>query len=386
MTPVRVGLVYDAVYPFTLGGVEHRNHELARRLAPAHPVRVYGFDYWAKEPHRRLAGCEYVSVGAARPVHGPDGKRRTKDALAAMLGTLRALLVSRDDVWDVANIPYFPVFAAWLAARLRGRRLVVTWHEFWGDHWAEYLGRRRGMLAKWVERLALACTDAAIAVSPLTRDRLRRAGFPANRLRYVPNGTDVAAIAAVPPHPGPGAEFVYAGRLTPHKRVDLAIRALAVVRRERPGATLWVIGDGPDRGRLEALAADLGLADAVRFWGFLPADADVFARIKACRVAVLPSAREGFGLAAVQAWACGRPVVVCDDPDNATAGLVTDPRLGRVVPAAAEAIAGAAAELLAADGDADWRAAHAREHYDLDRMAAAVLAVYREAAGRRGRG
>jgi glycosyltransferase involved in cell wall biosynthesis len=374
---MRIGLVYDCVYPFTLGGVEHRNAQLAVHLAN---VTLYGLEYWKRDPARKLPAVGYASVGTARDLHA-SGKRRIADSLATALGTLRALLSSKCDVWDVANIAVLPVIAARVAATLRGKALVVTWHEFFGDEWLNYLGPRLGPLARWLERLALRCSPLAIAVSPQTRDRLLAFGYPQGRLRYIPNGIDVEAIAAVAPGtvaPGSPMRIVFAGRLAPHKRVELALRAIARLK-ESHDVSFHIVGEGPERASLAALTCDLNLQDCVTFHGFLPNDSDVFAVMKASRVALLPSAREGFGLAAVQAWACGLPVVVCDDPENATAGLLTDPRLGSVVPAAPEALAAACAKWLNDPGDAAIRTAHAREHYGLERMIAAVRAVYVEA-------
>ena len=378
---MRIGLVYDCVYPYTLGGVEHRNADIVRRLSATDDLALYGYEYWQRDPGRKLPNCRYISIGPARDVHAAGGKRTIADSLAAACGTFRALMTSRDDVWDITNIAVLPTLAAWLAAKLRRRALVVTWQEFFGPEWSIYLGPRLGPVARFLERLALTCSPLVIAASPQTRDRLIAAGFPSNRLRYIPNGIATKVIDEVLPSVD-GADLVYAGRLAPHKRVDLAIRALALLRRTRPAATLSIIGEGSERRALEAFAAELNVSEAVTFHGFLEKDEEVFARMKACRVAVLPSAREGFGLTAVQAWACGLPVVVSDDAENATAGLVTDPRLGSVVNATVERIASAAGHWLESPGDAAWRIAHAREHYDLDRMVAAVRAVYAEAIPR----
>lgn len=370
---MRIGLVYDCVYPFTLGGVEHRNAEIARALDD--PVTIYGFNYWQCDPARMIRNVRYVSLGAARNLHA-GGKRKIADSLATTVGTLRALLSSKDDVWDIANIAILPVIAAWCAAALKRRSLVVTWHEYFGDTWNDYLGPRLGPIARRFEQLALACSPLVIAVSPQTRDRLLAAGYSADRMRYIPNGINVRAIEAVAP--GVGSDLVYAGRLASHKRVDLALRALAELRKTKP-VTLAIIGDGPERSSLEGLSRELKLEHAVTFHGFLPKDDDVISIMKASRLAILPSAREGFGLAAVQAWACGLPVIVCDDADNATAGLVTDPRLGTVVPARVEPIAEACAKWLNEPGGSAFRIEHAREHYSLERMISAVRAVYEEA-------
>jgi glycosyltransferase involved in cell wall biosynthesis len=372
---MNIGLVYDCIYPYTLGGVEHRNGEMARRWCGEHRVTLFGYDYFRRDPARRIPGVHYASIGAARRVHGPDGKRRITDSFAAALGTFNALLRTDAQVWDIANIAVLPVLAAALAAKLRRRGLVVTWFEFFDHAWSDYLGSRLGPLARRLERAALFASPRILVGSPLTRDRILAAGYPNARMHYVPNGIDTRLIAAVRRWPGTGADFVTAGRLTPHKRVHLAIDALHIVHRAQPAATLWIIGDGPERTALERRVVDLNLQKHVMFHGFLAKDEDVFARMKACRAALFPSGREGFGLAAVQAWACGLPTVVCNDTDNATAGLLTDARLGTVVPPTADAIAEAAIGQLHNDAIA-FRIEHAQQQYDLDVMLVRTLAVY----------
>jgi glycosyltransferase involved in cell wall biosynthesis len=384
--PLKAALVYDAVYPYTLGGVEHRNHTLARLWASRVAVTFLGFEYWSADAGKTLPECRYVAIGPARPLHNADGKRRLTDALAAAVGTARALWQSDADVWEVSNIPYFPVIAARLVALLRRRPLIVTWYEYFGDHWETYLGSRaKGRLARWVEWVTLRCTPRAIVISPLTRDRMVAAGFPAGRVTLIPAGVDADGIAALEPDPDRPADLVYAGRLTPHKRVDLALRAFARLRTRHPGLTFRVIGDGPARAGLEKLADDLGVAEGVTFDGFLPDEADVFRRIKAARVAVLPSEREGFGLVLAQAWACGLPGVVCRGPENAMATLVTDPLLGRVTDPDPESVATGCEELLTDPDRRADRTAYARDRYDLKRVAD-LVAEELESVTQRGRG
>jgi L-malate glycosyltransferase len=375
---MRIGLVYDLIYPYTLGGVEHRNALIARRLATADRVTLYGLDYVRRDPSQRLQNVAYASVGPERPLHDARGKRSIIDSIRTALGTLNALARSNDDVWDIANIAVLPVFSAALLARLKRRGLVVTWHEFFGPEWHNYLGPRLGRVAQWLERLAVRVSPRIIAVSPTTAKRIAATGYPAERLHLIPNGVDTKSIAAATAKPDSIADFIYAGRLIAHKRVHLAIEALALLNRRRTGSPLKlsIVGDGQERAKLERLAVDLGQTASVTFHGFLPTDETVFAALKSARVAVLPSAREGFGLTAVQAWAAGIPVVVCDDAENATAKLVTDSRLGRVVPASPDAIADA---MLAERGNADaaaWRAAHADACYSLEAMIDAVRIIY----------
>lgn len=114
---------------------------------------------------------------------------------------------------------------------------------------------------------------------------------------------------AEPWRPGQPARLVAVGRLTRGKNVASAIRALAEIRADHPGATLDVLGHGPELGTLEALAAGLGLAEAVTFHGNV-AHEDVMAKLGASHLLVFPTrVAEGFPKAVLEAMACGVPVL-----------------------------------------------------------------------------
>ena len=98
-----------------------------------------------------------------------------------------------------------------------------------------------------------------------------------------------------------------------------------------PGVSYSIIGSGPEAGRLQARAVRLGVADRVRFHGHLEA-AETYGRIKAARLLVLPSVREGFGMAVAEAQAAGTVPVVVRSPHSGAADLVRDGVDGLVVP------------------------------------------------------
>lgn len=299
------------------GGVEKRIREVSVRLADrGHDVHVYGMRCWDGPATIERDG---VTLHGVCPGEGLyiDGRRTVAQALRFGKAVLRPLLSSGADVVDCQNFPYFSCFAAKAASVRRGFPLVVTWHEVWGDYWYDYLGRR-GVFGKAVERLAAGLTKHHVAVSPSTARALAGLGV-AGPVPVVPNGIDLAKIAAV----APAAEewdVIFTGRLIREKNVDVLLRALVPVREEIPDLRALIVGDGPERPALEALARDLGLP--VTFAGFLPDYDSVIAAMKASRVFVLPSTREGFGIAALEAMACGVPVVTADHPGNAVRDLV----------------------------------------------------------------
>jgi glycosyltransferase involved in cell wall biosynthesis len=381
VTPLRILLFYDCLYPASVGGVEHRNHELARALAArGHRVTLAGF---ADGPSSPAPGVEVLPVGRPGPLYTGAGKRSTLSAARLARGAA-TIDLSPFDVIETANIPYahLPV----LAARCHRARkpLVVTWHEYWGLYWRRYLGASWPAYAA-VER-ATVPLGTAVAVSRLTADRLRaRRG---GEVPVVPNGVPVAAIReAAASGKGYGPPLVYAGRLLREKRLDLLLDAVARLVPGRPGTLLTVLGDGPDRPRLEERAHRLGLKGAVLFAGRLPVNTDVWRWLGEARIAVQPSSREGFGLFPLEAMAAGLPVVYCESGESALGELVEPGVHGLCTAPEPGALAGALARLLDDESERLQLAMAARHHaeqYDWSEVAARVEEVFRMAIGKAG--
>ena len=395
MKPLSLLLFYDCIYPESVGGVEHRNHELARALAErGHRVTLAGF---AAAPSKPYAGVEILPVGPPGRLYSAAGKRSS--AAAARLAAAAARIDLRPfDVVEAANIPYahLPVLAT--RCRLRGKPFVVTWHEYWGRYWEQYLGAKWPLYAA-VERLAASLGTRALAVSHLTASRLEARRH--EEVLVIPNGIPAARIRAAAEEGGSdrsvgsdgsvgssdrsdesGPPLVYAGRLLREKRVDLLLEAVARLAPGRPGPLLAVIGDGPDRKRLTALAERLGLlggSPAVTFHGHLPTNADVWRRLGASRIAVQPSSREGFGLFPLEAMAAGLPVVYCESAESALSELVEPGVHGACTQPQPDALAMALDRLLADPGEVHRLAETARRHaarYDWSAVAADKESVF----------
>ncbi len=96
------------------------------------------------------------------------------------------------------------------------------------------------------------------------------------------------------------------------------IDAVAILKEDHPGIQCLIIGGGPERSDLENKVKEQGLSGSVTFTGFFNDSREVIARMKSSRVFVLPSTREGFGIAALEALATGLPIVTVDHPKNAS--------------------------------------------------------------------
>jgi glycosyltransferase involved in cell wall biosynthesis len=344
--PVRVALVYDAVYPFQKGGGERRFHELARQLAAdGAQVTLYGMRWWPdRDPVQIVDGVRVFGLCRGRSLYTASGRRSIPQALVFGLACLK-LLWHRYDVIDCSGFPFFSLISCRLVATLRRKTLISTWHEVWGPaYWREYLGRL-GPVGALVERLAVRLPDRIIAVSVSTARRLRRELGVRKPIHLMSNGFDPTVVEHIAPAIEP-TDVVFVGRLIAPKGVDLLIGAVARVAAAGREVRCLIIGDGPERARLEALARSLNAAHLVTFAGALREAADVFAAMKAAQVLALPSVREGFGMVALEANACGIPVITVDHSANAAADLVEHGQTGWVVPPTVPALADAIEQAL----------------------------------------
>jgi glycosyltransferase involved in cell wall biosynthesis len=113
------------------------------------------------------------------------------------------------------------------------------------------------------------------------------------------------------------------GRLIREKHVDLVIHAVNLFRYKNPDIRALIIGEGPEYAGLKNLINENKLDPSVHLSGFYWNHDDLIARLKSSKVFVLPSTREGFGITALEALACGIPVVTVDHPANAIRDLIT---------------------------------------------------------------
>jgi glycosyltransferase involved in cell wall biosynthesis len=370
--PYRIGFVSDGVYPFNKGGKERRLWEISRRLvAGGVEVHIYTMKWWTGGRVLNLDGVQLHAICKRRALY--HGERRSMvQAVLFGLTTLK-LLVARFDALDVDHMPYFPLFSARIVCALRRKRMVATWHEVWGnDYWRRYLGRL-APVSTAIERLAARVPDAIVAVSPQTAGRLTGDLGVTAPVHTIELGVDLEAIQAQEKS-HLRSDILFAGRLLAHKNVDVLLRAVALLTEEWPDLRCRVVGEGPERPRLEALSAELGLADHVVFHDFFPGP-EIYGVMKSAAVFALPSVREGFGAVVLEANCCGLPVVTVDHPDNAARHLITEGETGFLADVTAAGLAKALGVALVCARLLDPKGSQQRTGYlrDWGEVAAAVL-------------
>ncbi|MFJ8361787.1 glycosyltransferase family 4 protein [Streptomyces sp. NPDC093984] len=204
---------------------------------------------------------------------------------------------------------------------------AVTWvHHVHGHVWQEHFGPLVGRFGWLVEsRLAPRLYRRARICTPgnSTRDDLvRRLGLPPSSISVIPPGVD-RAFSGAPPGAGvegdgrsPFPSVLVVARMVKSKRIDLVIRAMYQVVERHPSARLYVVGDGPERARLERLSVScFGRSATVTFLGRVE-QAELIRRYRSAWLLVSASSAEGWGLAISEAAACGTPSVVTDIPGH----------------------------------------------------------------------
>jgi glycosyltransferase involved in cell wall biosynthesis len=327
---VRICIVYDCLFPYTIGGAERWYRGLAERLAQAgHEVTYLTMRQWPRGEKPAVPGVHVVAVGPQMELYA-NGRRRIAPPLVFGAGVLAHLLRcgSCYDVVHTASFPYFSVLAAGVAHRVHPFRLIVDWFEVWTrEYWRDYLGKA-GSIGWRVQRRCIRIPQHAFCFSRIHRERLRDEGSRAEI--DLLEGLFEGPLAEPTPQPA-DSTVVFAGRHIPEKGV-LSIPASIVRARGRlPTLRAEIFGDGPDHDRLLAAVRELGLEDAVDAPGFVAAG-QVREALAHALCLLLPSRREGYGLVVVEAASLGTPSVVVGTPDNAAQELVSDGENGFVAP------------------------------------------------------
>jgi glycosyltransferase involved in cell wall biosynthesis len=331
---VRVCLIYDCLFPHTVGGAERWYRSLAERLvADGHQVTYLTLRQWERGVDPGVAGVDVRVVGPRMSLYSAPGRRRVLPPIVFGIGVWWHLLRNGRsyDVVHTCSFPYFSLLAAALVRR-RGRyRLVVDWFEVWTrNYWREYLGRVAGDVGWLVQRLCARVPQHAFCFSRLYAARLREAGLRGQI-------TMLAGIYKGPLVPSgrcdPETMVLFAGRHIPEKRVPAILPALALARERLPALRAVIVGDGPERSAVIRGAAELGLNGAVEIPGFVTTEA-VGELMERALCLLLPSRREGYGLVIIEAAARGTPSVVVGGADNAAAELISEGENGFVVPSA----------------------------------------------------
>lgn len=368
----KVAIVSDAIFPYHRGGKELRYHELIQRLSNYADIDIYTMQWWDGPADLQADGACLHAISPLIPLYVNE-RRSLMQALRFGLACFR-LLWYDFDVLEADHIPFFQVLVLRLVTAIKRKPLIVTWHEVWGRaYWREYLGAM-GFAAWLIEELAMRAPDHIIAASPQTAGRLRGSVGERKLITVVPNGIDLDEVEGAYPHSSP-TDLAVVGRLMKHKRVDMLLESVALLLAQGLPLTCRVIGNGPEQSDLHEKAEQLSIAHLVDFRHDVTEQKDVYGMLKAATVCVFPSSREGFGIAVLEALACGVPVITTSAPDNMAQHLVVESARGVVCDPTPEALAHAMRTVITGDDGGIGETDSWLTEYSWDTAAAKVARV-----------
>lgn len=333
---MRVAVVYDCLYPHTVGGAERWCRAVAERLSQRHEVTYLTRRQWGEEGPG--TPFETIAVSPGGELYVRSGRRRIWPPLRFGFGVFVHLVrnAHRYDAIHCTSFPYFSVIGAWLALRLRGSRarLLVDWHEVWGrEYWLRYLGPVGGRIGNLVERICARLPDQSFTFSRLYAERLAEQGHRGPIVRLTGEYTDEPSEGEVSTDPPRPPVAVFAGRHIPEKNVRAIPPAIARAREKVPELRALILGDGPERAEVERRVSELGLQEAISVQGRVGGD-EVGRSLARASCLLLPSEREGYGMVVVEAVSRATPAILVAAPDNAAIELIEDGVNGLVAPTA----------------------------------------------------
>jgi glycosyltransferase involved in cell wall biosynthesis len=318
---MKIAMVYDAIYPWIKGGGEKRIYELGKRLVlQGHELHLFGVKWWTGSDVIECKGMILHGVCEKMELY-INGRRSIYEAMVFSIRLMPHLMEEKFDIIDVTSFPFFSCFSTKIVSMRNRTQMVITWHEVWGDHWYEYIGKF-GFFGKVVEYLVSRLVSKSITVSMMTKNNLELLGIDSENISIISNGIDIKRIDSIKASEQK-CDIIFVGRLIKEKNVDILIKAIYIARNNFPDIKCFIIGNGPEKRNLTELVIKYGLLGKIRFFDFMKYD-DVIARIKSSKMLVLPSSREGFGMVVIEAFACGIPVITVKEERNAASELVNE--------------------------------------------------------------
>lgn len=310
---LRICMVTEAYAPYA-GGTPKRYSEICKRLAQrGHYIEVFTI-----RRHDSSIPCQKEEQNDNLLIHryaygdafGDEGRRKVTNVLRFTIETfLRLLNMRKYDLIECNHWPQPVIFPVKFCQKFSNIPLIISVHEVWGrSEWSHALPLVPD-IGYGIDRFIFNTADHLIAVSSQTCNKLVQLhNIPRSKITVIPNGINLNLINSFICEKEP-FQIICISRFAYHKRIDILLRAFAIVHKENPQAKLVVIGSGPLEKQLHDYAKKMGVFNYIKWYKELPYHELIY-HLKRSQIFALPSFREGQSISSLEAIACGTPPIV----------------------------------------------------------------------------
>jgi L-malate glycosyltransferase len=329
---MKITFIYDLAYPFSKGGAEKRIYDFANCLSRHHDVEIVSSKFWIGKNICILNKVRHIGITEKNNLYDKNGKRKVLSSFFFGLKTFIFVLKTDADVLDFEVFPYFPIIFVKIALFFKRKKpkIISNWCECLGKNgWKKY-SRNFWFVGLSLEKLAKLNCDSYIAISEFTKKRMEKnLGIDGKKISVIhPCIIDHERIKKINDPKEKKYGIVYFGRLISHKHVEKIIELSSRLKEDGIKTKTLIVGNGSEESNLKKMVNDLNFTKDIFFLDFIDDYDKLIGKIKSAKIMVFPSEREGFGIAVLEANACGLPVLVIDYPENAAKTLIEDEKNG----------------------------------------------------------
>ena len=296
---MKIAFVCDRVNPMYNGGYEYLIYNLSQRLSKHHEITVFTS---MNEDFIFINKVKYVRIVKKYHYVSSKGIHNFRDSLRFALSLYRNLhKLENFDIVILNTIPYF--LFGYLMKRIRAKKISI-FHEAWYDYLKEMNLILRYLLPREIENI-VKHSNLIVAVSSKTHISLTK-NYKANKIVTIPIGIETDSFSEEIEYK---YDIIYLGRLANIKHLDILINSVGLLKQEMPEIKVAIGGDGDELENLISLAEKLGLSNNIKFLGKFE-NSDKYNLLRSAKIFVLPSEREGYSIATLEAMYCGTVPIV----------------------------------------------------------------------------
>ncbi|MCK9595835.1 glycosyltransferase family 4 protein [Candidatus Pacearchaeota archaeon] len=350
---MKIALITDVIYPFTLGGSEIRNYEIAKRLVKkGHEVHIYGAKLWDGEETIKMEGIVIHGVSFFRRLYTHTGKRDYSSQIKLSIRLFFELLKEDFDIIDNLSFVFLNCYSTKLVSIIKKVPLVFTWNQYFGDYLINYFGKIIGIIGMVLEYVSTKLTKNNVAISNFVKLELMGRGIKKENVEVIYSGADIDLISKIKVK-GKKFDLIFVGRLNYQKNLELLVNSVDLLRKDFPKIKICIVGDGEEKNNLLNLIKKYKLEKNFYFVGALNNKENrrrlIFEYMKLSKIFVLPSLLEGFPLTIIEANACGLPVITTKTKHNNTSEYIKNNKNGILVSPTSQEFSRAISYLLKND-------------------------------------